>query len=149
MNTPSRVLSRCALAGAITALTIPVAAQARSQHVRDEGKLRYIKSSGTQIIDEGPVHGTLPGTAKVRFTYNGSPTVYATFTITGHGFSISGRGSGHLSNPNSPTPSFRGRLTISSGTGSDAHASGSGELFGVFNRRSYALTVQAIGTLHT
>jgi hypothetical protein len=44
-------------------------------------------------------------------------------------------------------PSFRGSLTITGGSGRYAHAGGSGELFGVFYRRSFALTVQAIGKL--
>ena len=133
---------------AALALALPAAAQAHSRHVREEGKLRFVKASGSQIIDEGQVHGELPGLARVRFTYNGNPAVSASFTISGHGWSISGRGSGRLSKPNSNTPSFRGKLTITGGSGTYAHASGSGELFGVFNRRSYALTVQAIGTLH-
>jgi hypothetical protein len=110
--------------------------------------LHYIRSSGSQIIDEGPAKGTLPGVVRVHFTYNGAPTVTATFTILGRGWSISGRGTGRLSSPNTLSPSFRGKLTITSGTGRYAGASGSGELFGVFYRRSYALTVQAIGTLH-
>jgi hypothetical protein len=132
---------------AALALCLPAVAQARTRHVRDEGKLHFVKSSGSQIIDEGPARGELPGLARVRFTYNGSPTVYASFTISGHGWSISGRASGRLANPNSPTPSFRGKLTITAGSGTYRHASGSGELFGVFYRRSYALTVQTIGTL--
>ena len=47
----------------------------------------------------------------------------------------------------SPTPSFRGAMSVTSGGGRYAHAHGSGEIFGVFNRRSYALTVQAVGRL--
>jgi hypothetical protein len=52
-----------------------------------------------------------------------------------------------VSNPNSTNPSFRGSLTITGGSGRYAHAGGSGELFGVFHRQSFALTVQAIGKL--
>jgi hypothetical protein len=135
------------LAALALALALPASAAAGSLHVRDEGKLRYVKASGSQIIDEGKATGSLPGTARVRFTYNGNPNVSASFTISGHGWSVSGRGSGRLSNPNSPSPSFRGKLTITGGSGRYAHASGSGELFGVFYRRSYALTVQTIGTV--
>jgi hypothetical protein len=143
----------CALAAAFAAavaasLGAAVSAAASSRRVHDEGYLHYIRSSGSQVIDEGRAHGTLPGHARVRFTYNGEPTVHASFTIQGRGWSISGHGSGRLSNPNSSAPSFRGKLTLSGGSGRYAHARGSGELFGVFYRHSYALTFQAIGTLH-
>jgi hypothetical protein len=125
----------------------PRASAARTLAVRDEGYLGFKSSSGSELIDEGHAKGTLPGWVKARFTYNGSPTVYAQFTISTRDGSIKGRATGRLSNPNSTGPSFRGSLTISGGSGRYAHATGSGELFGVFYRRSYALTVQAIGKL--
>jgi hypothetical protein len=120
---------------------------ARTLNVHDEGHLRFIKSSGPQVIDEGRVTGSFPGWVKVRFTYNGEPTVSAQFTIYGSGGSISARGSGRLSSPASVSPSFRGRMYTSGGSGRYAHVHGSGEMFGVFNRRSYGLIVQAIGKL--
>jgi hypothetical protein len=135
---------------AATALTLAGAgtAGAHTLRVHDEGQLHFLHSSGSQIIDAGITRGTLPGRGRVRFTYTGNPTVNASFTISGSGWAISGRATGQLHNPNSSTPSFRARLTLSGGSGRYAHANGSGELFGVFNRRTYALTVQAIGTLH-
>jgi hypothetical protein len=120
---------------------------ARSLNVRDEGRLRYIRSSGEQIIDEGRASGTFPGWVKVRFLYNGEPTVSARFTIYGSGGSVSASGTARLSSPTSPSPSFHGRMTITGGSGRYAHVHGGGELFGVYYRRSYALTVQAIGKL--
>jgi hypothetical protein len=137
------------LGGLAVSLALPAAAAAHTLHVRDEGKLRFVKASGSAVIDEGAVHGNLPGSGRVRFTYNGNPTVSASFVIWGRGWSVSGRASGRLSNPNSPAPSFRGKLTITGGSGTYKHASGDGELFGVFNRRSYGLTVQTIGTLRS
>jgi len=125
----------------------PAARAARSLNVRDEGHLRFIRSSGSELLDEGRAAGSFPGWVKVRFTYNGEPTVSARFTIYGAGGSISARGSGRLSNPVSPSPSFRGHLLVTGGSGRYAHVHGIGELFGVFNRRSYGLTVQAIGKL--
>jgi hypothetical protein len=123
------------------------ASAARTVNVRDEGRLHFAKSSGSQLIDEGHASGTMPGWVKVRFTYNGNPTVFARFTIYAKDGSINGHASGRLSNPTSPSPSFRGSLSITGGSGRYTHASGSGELFGVFYRRSYGLTVQAISTL--
>jgi hypothetical protein len=124
------------------------AAQASSVlNVRDEGHLRFVHASGSVIIDEGRVSGTFPGSARVRFLYDGEPDVSAAFTITGHAGSVSARGVGRLSSPTSPSPSFSGHMTITGGTGRYAHIHGSGELFGVYYRRSYGLTVQAIGKL--
>jgi hypothetical protein len=119
----------------------------RSLNVRDEGHLRFVKGSGSQLLDEGRVTGTFPGWVKVRFTYNGEPTVRASLTIYGGGGTISARGSGRLSSPTSLNPSFRGRMYATGGSGRYAHLHGSGEMFGVFHRRTYELTVQAIGDL--
>jgi hypothetical protein len=116
-------------------------------NVHDEGRLHFIHASGSLIIDEGSVSGTFPGSARVRFVYDGEPTVSAQFTITGNGGSISARGTGTLSSPTSPSPSFKGHMTITGGSGRYAHVHGGGELFGVYYRRSYKLTVQAIGKL--
>jgi hypothetical protein len=120
---------------------------ARVLNVRDEGRLRYVRSSGEQVIDEGRATGSFPGWVKARFAYNGEPTVSARFTIYGSGGSISARGTARLSSPTSPAPSFKGSMTITGGTGRYAHIHGGGELYGVYNRRSYALTVQALGKL--
>jgi hypothetical protein len=136
-----------AAAAANSAPAVPFAHASRILHVRDEGRLRFVHASGSTLIDEGRVSGTFPGSVKVRFLYNGEPRVSARFTITGSGGSISARGAGRLSSPVSPTPSFRGNMQITGGSGRYAHVRGSGELFGVFNRRTYALSVQAIGKL--
>jgi hypothetical protein len=125
----------------------PAAHSARVLNVRDEGRLHYVKSSGSAIIDEGHASGTFPGSVKVRFTYDGKPTVGARFTIYGEGGSISAHGTARLSSPTSRSPSFHGSMTIIGGTGRYAHIRGSGELYGVYNRRTYGLTVQAIGKL--
>lgn len=125
----------------------PAAHAARVLSVRDEGRLHFTKSSGEVIIDEGRASGSFPGWIRARFLYNGEPTVTAHFTISGAGGSISARGSGRLSSPTSPSPSFHGTMSVTGGTGRYAHVHGSGELYGVYYRRSYALTVQAIGKL--
>jgi hypothetical protein len=143
--------------GAVTASVVTASAWGRSGgaradvarvlNVRDEGRLHYIKSSGSVIIDEGRASGTFPGSVKVRFSYDGEPEVSAAFTISGPGGSISARGTARLSNPTALSPSFHGTMTITGGSGRYAHIHGGGELFGVYYRRSYGLTVQAIGKL--
>jgi len=136
--------------------TLPTASEAvhprgiaaSSISVKDEGRLRLVRSSGSALYDEGAARGTLPGTVKIRFVYDGDPAVTAQITINGHLGTIQARGSGKLSNPSSASPSFKGTLTITGGSGRYAHAHGSGEFYGVFYRRSYAITVQTEGTLH-
>ena len=120
---------------------------AASASVKDEGKLHLIKSSGSTLYDEGIAHGSLPGKVKIRFLYNGNPQVGAQITIYAHSGTIVAHANARLSNPSSSSPSFKGKLTISSGSGRYAHAHGSGQLYGVFYRRSYAITVQTEGTL--
>ncbi len=83
----------------------------------------------------------------MRFTHNGEPTVGARFTIDDGGGSISARGTARLSNPTTRSPSFHGSTTIIGGTGRYADVRGGGELYGVYNRRTFGLTVQAIGKL--
>lgn len=125
----------------------PRADAARVLNVRDEGRLHHVKSSGEEIIDEGRATGSFPGWVKVRFRYNGEPTIGARFTIYGSSGSVSARATARLSSPTSPNPSFRGAMTITGGSGRYAHIHGGGELYGVYSRRSYDLTVQAIGKL--
>ncbi len=125
----------------------PLAHAARTLSIHDVGHLHFVHASGSLLIDEGRVTGTFPGSVKVRFVYDGEPNVSARFTISGAGGSISAKGTGRLSSPTSPNPSFRGRMVVTGGTGRYTHIHGGGELFGVFNRRSYAMTVQAIGKL--
>lgn len=126
----------------------PLARSARSTSVKDEGKLHLVRSSGSTLYDEGPAHGSLPGTVKIRFVYDGNPQASAQITIYAHAGTIVAHASARLSNPNSTAPSFKGTLTISSGSGRYAHAHGTAKLYGVFYRRTYAITVQTEGTLH-
>lgn len=147
----------CASALAASLLTgMSISAQAAGPHaqtahsltVKDEAKLRFVKSSGSTLSDEGPATGTIPGKVKLVFTYTGSPTVGSQLTIYGSSGSIRVRASGKLSSPTNPKPSFKGALTIIGGSGRYSHANGSGTLYGVFNRRTYAMVVQAQGTIH-
>ena len=141
---------RLAVALVLVLLVLAMTGQAvaaRVLRVRDEGHLAFVSSSGSQLIDEGSVTGTVPGSVRVHFSYNGNPDVTAQFTIRSRYGSITGHAQGRLSNPTSAKPSFRGSLVITGGSGRYARAAGSGELFGVFYRRSYGLTVQAIVTV--
>jgi hypothetical protein len=147
-----RHLSKMTLRGALAVSLLIFALQAApatAAHttVRDEGSLHFLSDEATLIVDEGSLSGTLPGSGRVYFTYNGSPNVSARFTIHARGGNVYGAAKCRLSDPNSLTPSFRGALAIVGGSGRYAHARGSGELFGVFHRRGYGLIVQTIGKL--
>jgi hypothetical protein len=123
----------------------PAARASRALNVRDEGRLRLVRESGSLLLEEGPATGTLPGTVKVRFDIGA--TISAQFTIYARGGgSISGHGSGALRST-SAYSTFGGKLTVTGGTGRYAHARGSGGLYGAIDRKTYALTVQAIGKL--
>lgn len=124
-----------------------VAGGVRVLVVRDEGRLGFVRSSGSVIVDEGRVSGSFAGWVRVRFVYDGEPTVDARFTISGGSGSVSARASARLSSPTSLTPSFRGTMTVTGGSGRYAHVHGGGELYGVYDRRSYGLIVQAVGKL--
>jgi hypothetical protein len=129
----------------------PAAVLGRAAHtlsVRDEGHLHLVSSSGSNLIEEGPISGTIPGRARVSF--NVGPTVYASFTIyVQSGGSISGRGHGAL-HSTSAYSTFGGSLSVTHGTGRYAHAYGTGGLYGAINRKSsaYPMTVQTVGELH-
>jgi hypothetical protein len=133
-----------AAAGAVT----PAAALGKSIHVHDSGHLGFKSDEATAIVDEGRLTGSMPGSGRVVFDYTGSPKVKASFTIRASGGAIYGKGTCTLHDPTSAAPSFHGALTITGGSGRYAHAHGSGELYGVFYRHGYALSVQAVGQLN-
>lgn len=132
-----------AMAGDSRALAVGRAAHVTS--VKDEGHLHIVSESGSNLLEEGPVTGTIPG--RVRVSFNVGATVKATFTIYANGGgSISGRGEGSL-HSTSLYSSFGGSLTVTHGTGRYVDAHGSGGLYGVIDRKTYALTVQTVGKL--
>lgn len=118
---------------------------ARALKATDTAHLRYVSASGSLLFEEGKASGTLPGSMRVRFSIGA--TMRGSFTIYARGGSISGHGSA--------TPhgagvyeSFAGSLTVTRGSGIFARAHGQARLYGTFNRNSYALLVQTVGTLH-
>jgi hypothetical protein len=130
----------------LTAGGAPEAHVAGTLNVRDEGHLHLAgKPSGSLIVEEGSVSGTLPGTVKVRFDVGA--TITAQFTIyPREGGSVSGRGSGAL-HSTSAYSTFGGTLYVTGGTGRFRHARGTGGLYGAIDRKTDALTVQTIGKL--
>ncbi len=115
-------------------------------NVKDEGHLHSVRNSGSELVEEGPVSGTIPG--KVKVSFNIGATITAKFTIYANGGgSISGHGGGSLHSTGEYS-SFGGSLKVTGGSGRYAHAHGSGNLFGAINRKTYALTVRTVGKLY-
>lgn len=110
----------------------------------DTAHLRYVSSSGSELFEEGSASGSLPG--KMQLHGEVGPTLSAIFTVFLHGGTISGRGTAKAHGAGR-YESFAGSLTVTGGTGRYAHAHGHAGLYGVFDRRTYALTVQTTGRL--
>jgi hypothetical protein len=117
---------------------------ARTLNVTDTAHLRYVRSSGSALLEEGAATGGLPGTVKVSFDVGA--TVSASFTIYARGGSLVGQGSGKL-HGTGVYASFGGSMTVDHGTGRYAHAHGRGGFYGTINRDTYAVVVQTTGAL--
>src|ERR1700689_1171144 len=113
---------------------------ARALNVTDDAQLHLTTTSGPPLIQEGSATGQLPGTLKARFRFGANVT--ASFTIYPRGGgSITGSGAATL-HSSTTYSSFGGTVTISSGTGRYKGAHGTAGLYGTYDRRTYALTVQ-------
>jgi len=104
--------------------------------------LHLVSAEGSELFEEGPVSGALVGSAHAEL-HTGS-LFTASFTIHTSAGSISGHGQ---ANPHGSGryQSFAGSFLATSGTGRYAHIKGSAGLYGVFDRRTDAVTIQATG----
>jgi hypothetical protein len=121
--------------------------QARAHAVRSlngtaTAHLHLVKPDGTQLLEEGPVTGALPGS--MRAVVDTGSVFTGSFTIHTHGGAIEGSGRA--------TPhgvgryqSFRGTITLTGGTGRYSHVNGRAGLYGTFDRRTYAVVIQTTG----
>ncbi len=138
-----------AAAGTSTAAS-PMLAAARAASVisvNDTGRLHQIEENGSQLIEEGPASGSLPGSVRARLTLG--TTVTIGFTIYLHGGTISGHGAAKLNPGKGAYASFNGSLSVTHGSGRYAHAAGKGGLYGTIDRENNdATVVQVVGRLH-
>jgi hypothetical protein len=116
---------------------------ARTLDGADSAALHLVRP-GERLLEEGAVTGALPG--RMRAELNIGPLYKGSFTIYTRNGRISGKGTA--------TPhgagryqSFAGWLDITSGSGLYAHVHGRNNLYGVFDRRTYAVTVNTTGSL--
>lgn len=118
---------------------------AQALKATDTAHLHYLSASGSLLFEEGRASGTLPGRMRVHFSVGASMS--GSFTIYAGGGAISGHGTARL-HGSGVYESFAGSLVVSGGGGRYAHARGRARLYGTFNRDSYALLVQTVGTLY-
>jgi hypothetical protein len=123
----------------------PVARSARALTGTATATLRLVKPDGSELVEEGPVSGLLHGSAVGKV--HAGAQFRGTFTIRTRSGSISGSG---IATPHAPRryQSFSGVFTVTSGKGLYAHIHGRSGFYGVFDRRTEAVTVQMQGTLY-
>jgi hypothetical protein len=117
---------------------------ARTERLSMTAHLRYLTAKGAYLLEEGSASGPLAGTVKARVRFTAD--ISGSFEFYPHGGSISGYGSARL-HESGTYVSFGGTVRITGGTGRYAHARGGGGLYGVYNRRTLALTIQTTGSL--
>jgi hypothetical protein len=139
-------IASTALIGAAdsTAARHAVARSARTLNGTATAHLHLVKANGSQLQEEGPVTGALPGTMRAELTtgatFSGSFAINTkSGSIDGHG-SASTHGSGRYQ-------SFSGSITVTGGSGRYTHAHGRTGLSGTFDRRTYAMVIQTTGRL--
>ncbi len=106
--------------------------------------LHLVKANGSQLEEEGPVTGALPGSMRAVLTtgvvFSGSFTIHTDGgSIDGHGRATT-HGAGRYQ-------SFSGSITVTGGSGRYSHAHGRTGLAGTFDRRTYAMVIKTTGTL--
>jgi hypothetical protein len=117
---------------------------ARTLNITDTAKLHYTGGSGSLLHESGSAAGTLPGSMKAEC--NIGAVLTTNFTITTPAGTIKGHGTG-TPHGSGTYESFAGTLVATGGTGRYAHAHGHAGLYGTFDRKNYALTVQTTGKL--
>jgi hypothetical protein len=138
----------CAAAslGADPATAAPARA-ARTTSINEHGALRLINKRGFTLNEQGTASGTIRGPIHVQLKIVSSSRVTAEVTISPSGGSITGSATASY-HKGEKQASFSGTLTIDHGSGSYAHAQGSGLSFsGTIANSNDAITVSLSGRL--
>jgi hypothetical protein len=122
----------------------PTAQTASTLNITDTAKLHDTGGSGSLLHESGSASGTLPGSMKAECNIGAELTT--NFTIYAAGGTVKGHGTA-TPHGSGTYESFAGTLVATGGTGRYAHAHGRAGLYGTFDRRNYALTVQTTGKL--
>jgi hypothetical protein len=132
-------------ANASSRLASPTARVARTLSGADTGRVHLVRLHEEILEEEGAATGALPGRMRTRFKLSGHAVV-GQCTIYTQGGTITGSGSAKVSGKGQYR-SFRGSLTIESGTGRYVHAHGRAGLYGTLDTLTFMLVVQTTGTI--
>jgi hypothetical protein len=126
----------------------PTAHAAKTVTVRLSAQLRLVGRPGRVDYEKGTFSGTFPGTVAAHIEAAGTSGGTGTFTMYPKGGSISGRAVTH-GRVNGAIVTFAGTATVTSGTGTWAHASGTGLHYeGELDRQNFRATSVLSGNLH-
>jgi hypothetical protein len=114
--------------------------------VNEYGSLRMQTHKGSTIDEKGIGWGTFNCSVLIALTLSGT-LVTANYTAYLQGGSISGTATAHIHSATTRAAAFSGTISLSRGTGSRAHASGTAGFSGTINRTSYAMTTHITGRL--
>jgi hypothetical protein len=132
----------------LLALAIPASAEARPPltSVNEYGRLQIQAHKGSTIDEKGVGWGTFNCSVVIALTLSGA-LVTANYTAYLQGGSITGTATAHIHSATPRAAAFSGTISLSRGTGSRAHASGTATFAGTINRTSYAMTTHITGRL--
>ncbi len=115
--------------------------------LNETGRLHLVTKEGFTLNERGTASGTIGGPISVQLTIVSSSRVSAAVTISPKGGSMSGSGTASY-HKGETAASFSGTVSIGHGSGSYAHARGSGLSFsGTIARSNEAITVHVSGRL--
>jgi hypothetical protein len=114
--------------------------------VNEYGSLELENNKGATVDERGRGWGTFACNVYIQMTLSGT-LVRATYSAYPHGGSIVGTATAHIHSATTEEAEFSGTITLSDGTGSYAHPSGTASFDGKINRTSYAMNVKVAGRL--
>jgi hypothetical protein len=115
--------------------------------LRETGILSSANGGGVTLDEHGHATGTYNCAITVHLTIISANRVTATFTVSPKGGTISGKGSARFK-AEGANGYFGGTIALTRGTGTYAHASGTGiGISGIINRETFGLTVHVHGTI--
>jgi hypothetical protein len=131
--------------GAANAPADPVAHATRKVVATEHVTLTLAKKTGTKFQHRGKATGTVAGSVSSQITLT-SLSIKGTVTVRAKDGTLRLRVSG-TARSGGLRAKFDGRATMDGGTGRYAKARGSGTFAGVVNRRTWAATLDAHGSM--